>query len=768
MSALVRVLIVEDSEDDAMLVLRELDRRGYRTEHRIVDTAEALTQAIRGEHWDIVLADYTLPQFSGARALEMVRALDPDVPFIFVSGSIGEDAAVAAMKAGAQDYIIKGNLKRLVPAVERELRESAAHRDKVRAESERRTAEARFRQILALAGDAIVTLDDERRIAVFNGAAERLFGFAADEAIGQSIDLLVPERLLKAYGELFAKFVRSPAAAWNMSEIGDVIGRRKDGSEFPAEASMSKLAEDGRTVFTIIIRDISARRRAEETLRQLSRAVEQSANLVVVTDADARIQYVNRKVLQMTGYAEAEVIGQKPSLWKSGKTSDADYAALWSTILAGGDWRGEFENRAKDGSLFSVSAVISPIRDDAGHINHFVSIQEDITEKKELERQLQQAHRLEAVGQLSGGMAHDFNNVLTIIIGNVELAMTQANLTPDVRLNMEQALHAGLRGATLIRKLLAFARRQALRAAAFDLNRLVSEATDMLWRTLGEEIEVKVRLDDNLRAAFADPAQVESALVNLAINARDAMPDGGRLTIETENCVLDEDYCGQNLDVAPGEYVMLAVSDTGTGMTPEVLARVFEPFFTTKGESRGTGLGLSMIYGFARQSKGHVKIYSEVGHGTTVRLYLPVAEAAPARPVEDTAALEVAPGTATILVVEDNNEVRMVAVTILKGLGYRIVEADNGASAMAILRGGERIDLLYTDVIMPGGMSGVALAREARALRPDLPVLFTSGFAGAQIQEIAGPEKVEDFLIKPVRRQELAHKIREILLRNAG
>jgi len=646
MSAPVRVLIVEDSEDDAMLVLREMARRGHRTDHRVVDTAAALTQAIDEGRWDLVIADFTLPQFSGARALEMVRARDPDVPFIFVSGSIGEAAAVAAMKAGAQDYIIKGNLARLVPAIERELKESAARRDKLSAETGRRAAEARFRQILALAADAIVALDDARRITVFNAAAERLFGVAAADAMGQGVDLRVPARLVADYGALFDQFAQSPETAWNMNEIGDVVGRRSDGGEFPAEVSMSKLVEDGHTAFTLIVRDITAR--------------------------------------------------------------------------------------------------------------------------KELERQLQQAHRLEAVGQLSGGMAHDFNNLLTIVIGNIELAMGQPDLAPETHLNLEQALHAGLRGATLVRKLLAFARRQSLHASAFDLNRLVTEATDLLWRTLGEEIEVTVTLDDDLAAAFADPAQVESALVNLAINARDAMPDGGRLIIETANAVLDEEYAAQNLDVTPGAYVMLAVSDTGTGMPPDVLARVFEPFFTTKGENKGTGLGLSMIYGFARQSRGHVKIYSEVGHGTTVRLYLPLAEARPLPAAAPAAPAAVAPAATTILVVEDNTEVRMVAVAILKSLGYQLIEADTGPAAVEILRGPAHIDLLYTDVIMPGGMTGVALAREARALRPGLPVLFTSGFAGAQIQDIAGPDRVEDFLIKPVRRHDLAEKIREILSRKGG
>jgi PAS domain S-box-containing protein len=636
------VLIVEDSEDDADLLVRELRRAGYELVYQRVDTAEGLHAALAGQVWDLVLADYSMPSFSGTQALAVVRSRGLDVPFIFVSGTIGEDTAVAAMKAGAQDYLTKGNLKRLAPAIERELRETEVRRE---------------------------------------------------------------------------------------------------------------------------------RSRAEEKLKKLSRAVEQSANLVIITDADGVIEYVNPKFLDATGYALDEVSGRKPSLWKSGKTSDKEYAELWRTILAGDDWHGEFENKRRDGSVMSVSAVISPIKDESGRITHFIGIQEDITHRKELERQLQRSQRMEALGQLTGGLAHDFNNLLMVIIGNLELMEGEiGESTPQSRQRVRNALDASFRGAQLIRQLLAFARRQPLAEKTFNLNELTSKTMELLRRTLGEQITIDLALADGLWPTVADPTQVETALANLAINARDAMPGGGRLTIETANKHLDEQYAAENVDVTPGDYVMLAVSDTGTGIPPDVLSRVFEPFFTTKGQGRGTGLGLSMIYGFVKQSRGHIKIYSEVGHGTTVRLYLPRAETGPVAPAAEAPPEEPQgiAGGATILLVEDNASVRATAAMQLASLGYRVIEAADAAAALAILDQGQAIDLLFTDMVMPGGMTGVQLAREARERRPELKVLFTSGFIDAAVQNDLRAEGFAGFLSKPYRKRDLARRVHEILRGNRG
>jgi PAS domain S-box-containing protein len=739
-----RVLLVEDSADDAEMLIAELRRGGYEVEHRRIASEAALDEALDGHDWDVVLSDYTLPRFSGTKALSIVRRRGLQIPFIFVSATMGEDIAVAAMKAGAHDYVTKDKLKRLVPAIERELREAGVHRDRKRPEAERLGFEARFQEILAVAPDGIVVMDEERRITAFNRAAEAIFGCSAAEVIGQPIDLLLPARL------------------WQTGR-GESAARRKSGEEFPVEVSVSVLSEGGHATFTAIIRDISERKRAEDKLRQFSRAVEQSANLVVITDATGTIQYVNQRFLQATGYTAAEVIGGSPSLWKSGRTDAAAYQRLWQTVLAGEDWRGEFENRRKDGSAIYVSATISPVRDESGRITHFIAIEEDITQRREIEEQLRQAQKLEAVGQLTGGLAHDFNNLLSVIVGNLDILQDHFPQSAKARELVDMALAASLRGAELTRQLLAFARRQPLKPVAFDLNALVSQSAVMLRRMLGETLQVEVRLDGGTRPVEADPSQVESALTNLAINARDAMPKGGKLFIETANKVLDEDYAADNPDARPGSYVMLSVTDTGTGIAPDLLARVCEPFFTTKPAGKGSGLGLSMVYGFARQSGGHLKIYSEVGHGTTVRLYLPRAErneVAEERPaVGDISA----PPGVTVLVVEDNDDVRKLVVRQLTEFGYAVRAASNAAAALEILEHEPRIDLLFTDIIMPGGMLGTELAAEVRRRRPAIKILLTTGFSEAAAQTTLEPAL--PIITKPYRKRALAEKLRDVLAR---
>jgi PAS domain S-box-containing protein len=630
------VLVIDDSVDDADLLIREIKLGGFEPRHDRVDTREGLSAALAKKQWNIIIGDYTMPRFSGNEALAMVRGNGLDTPFIFVSGTIGEDQAVAAMKAGAQDYIIKGQLKRLVPAISRELQDAAVRRERTRANAK---------------------------------------------------------------------------------------------------------------------------------LQQLSRAVEQSANLVLVSNVDGIVEYVNPKYLEIMGYSADEVIGRDFSFWMR-EAEDNGESKLFKTIRAGHDWHGELENLRKDGKPIHALATVSPIKDDAGRITHFISIQEDMTRRHEVEEQLRRAQRMEAIGQLTGGMAHDFNNLLSIIIGNLDLLQEEVGNQPKAKRLIDAALRASLRGGDLTKHLLAFARRQSLKASTFTVNGLVKGMADMLQRTLGEQIDIRMALDDGIWPVLADATQVESACLNLAINARDAMPSGGQLTIETKNVHLDDVYANANAGVTAGEYVMLAVSDTGTGISSDVLERVFEPFFTTKEMGKGTGLGLSMVYGFARQSGGHVKIYSEVGHGTVVRLYLPrsntgVTVNTPVKAVEpDNIAV-----TGTILVVEDNAEVRTVVVTQLRGLGYSVIEAEDAASAINFLKAGQPIDLMFTDVVMPGGVTGLDLGRQANEIRSGLPVLYTSGFAEASLRNNAQFTAARDNLLtKPYRLSELAKKVREMIL----
>jgi|AraplaMF_Col_mMF_1032025.scaffolds.fasta_scaffold00012_218 PAS domain S-box-containing protein len=414
-----------------------------------------------------------------------------------------------------------------------------------------------------------------------------------------------------------------------------------------------------------------------------------------------------------------------------------------------------------DGTPVLLEVKASPIEYEGKP--SIVAIGRDVTERVRLEEQLRQSQKLEAVGQLTGGIAHDFNNLLTIIVCNLDLLKELPKVPASAIQSIDLALNAALRGADLTRRLVAFARNQALVPQTFSLNDRVKATVDLLHRTLGEQVEINLMLAPDLWLATADPSQFESALVNLAINARDAMEQSGRLTIETNNTQLDADYVRGNPEVAAGDYAVLCVSDTGSGMTPEVLARAFEPFFTTKA-AKGSGLGLSMVYGFARQSRGHVKIYSEPGRGTTIRLYLPraVAKSSTASAFKQDP-LQAARPNERILVVEDNTEVRETVVRQLRDLGYDTLEAPGGKEAIDILLSDERIDLMFSDVVMPGGMDGTQLAEAATELRPGLKVLLTSGFARHSIQDGATSTYLKNLLSKPYRKNELAERLRATL-----
>jgi PAS domain S-box-containing protein len=403
-------------------------------------------------------------------------------------------------------------------------------------------------------------------------------------------------------------------------------------------------------------------------------------------------------------------------------------------------------------------SILAPLVDDAGRIDRILISSRDVTEREQTQERLRQAQRMEAVGHLTGGVAHDFNNILQVIRGNLELIAAKVK-DREASQRLKNALHGADRAAALTRQLLAFARRQPLEPRVVDLGRQVKDMAEMLRRTLGEGVEIETVIAGGLWNTLADPAQVESAVLNLALNARDAMPDGGRLTIEISNAVLDEAYVRQQPEVKAGQYVLLAVSDTGHGMSKETLSKVFEPFFTTKGEEKGTGLGLSMVYGFVHQSNGHVQIDSQPGHGATVKIYLPRSEqAAEAAVAADVGSI--AGRSEVILVVEDDDMVRASAVGMLRDLGYTCLHASDGASALEVLKSGAKIDLLFTDVVMPGPVKSRDLASEAVKLRPGLPVLFTSGYTENAIVHDGRLDEGVQLLSKPYTREDLARKIR--------
>ncbi len=556
----------------------------------------------------------------------------------------------------------------------------------------------------------------------------------------------------------------NPGACWALPVVADdarvsaVLTVYREDHKLPDGQEMEVIARSADIVQIALQRD-----RQEAELKLQASALDAAANAIVITDSDGVICWANRAFSSLSGYSNAESLGRTPGeLVKSGIHEPSFFAEVWKTIRSGAVWSGQVVNRRKDGELRTEEMTITPVEDSDGEVTHYVAVNHDITQRLAMEEHLRKAQRLEAVGHLSGGMAHDFNNLLTVILGNAELLRERLQDDPLLEPISEMICTAAERGAELTQRMLAFARRQALEPKSVDINRLVSDMDGLLRRTLGEQIEIEFVRGGGLWTALVDPAQLESALLNLCINARDAMPAGGRLTIETANVRLSSDYTEQVTDLLPGQYVMVAVSDTGTGIAPEHMERLFEPFFTTKEPGKGTGLGLPMVYGFAKQSNGHVNVYSELGEGSVIKLYLPrhFGEAdAKLGPQQGYASS----GTETVLLVEDDDMVRSYATEVLKSLGYQVLVAANGPAALAMLRERGDIDVLFTDIVMPGGMNGRQLADAARSFRSGLKVLYTSGYTENAIVHQGRVDPGVALLGKPYRRAELARRLRDVL-----
>jgi PAS domain S-box-containing protein len=549
--------------------------------------------------------------------------------------------------------------------------------------------------------------------------------------------------------------------------LAAVIGERKTSREALEKARnmMEERAAELSAINRKLHGEIASRNRVQQELRQLSKVFMDSADPIFITDFNGTILNLNIQAQHVYGWNREALLGQSIKTLVPPQ-QHACLEDLLRQCRQGKEIRNVEEiwwNQA--GKPCLVLLTLSPLTDEARGSSSMAIIVRDITEQKRTEAALQQAQKMEAVGQLTSGLAHDFNNLLTIIMGNLQIIKTRLKNDSKLYQFAQAAWQGALRGAELTQKMLAYSRKQPLQPKVIDLNQLVAGMTTMLHRTLGEAIEIETMQGEGLWKTLADPHQVETCLLNLALNARDAMPQGGKLTIETANICLDAVYTANETNVIPGDYVMLAVSDTGTGMSPTALERAFEPFYTTKDVGKGSGLGLSMVYGFAKQSNGHVKIYSEPGQGTSVKLYLPrtQSDAAQESAKSPTTERNLPEGHETILVVEDNEGVRELAVTLLTTLGYTVLEAPDGEAALAILKQEQSFDLLFTDVVLPGRMSGPELVREAQRRRPNLKVLYTSGYTQNAIVHHGRLDNGVALLSKPYQKEDLAYQVRQVL-----
>jgi PAS domain S-box-containing protein len=1023
------VLIVEDSADDARLLIHELKRAGYDLTAERIETAAELRNALTHGHWELVLCDFVLPGFGGEAALRIVKESGRDIPFIFVSGTIGEDIAVEAMKAGAQDYVMKGNLTRLLPAIARELRDAVERKQHREAETQMRMSEHKYRHLFRSMSDAaLLAVEETGKIIDANEQACLLFGRTRDELLGLTSGILYPP---PSPGE-----VPGPPAesAWDVPGGCESVVQRKNGSTVPVHVSVTRIQLYDRPFLLTLFHDISARKRAEvalnkvlrharamfmrfqitapagweekdaawaaanfrwETLpfdeevaqevlpvdippgtpydlgwarakhpgdersmglvahsalvsgsptwRQQFRATDRSGRLhwfsqvasiekmahgswqvmtintditdrvlaeealrtseerlstvfhlsptaiCIVRVADNRFVEANEAFIRGTGYERDEIIGHTPDelrLWeyplerdaiirelqekgtaiafklrgrrKSGdigvglssltkiplngeehylwliqditelaraeeaqRESDQRFRQLtenidevfWLTDLskkeliyvsptyncvwgrscesaytasqswpnfvhpddrervcaalalqATGNYNLEYRIVRPDGTVRWIHERAFPVRDANGKPYRIAGVASDMTVRRELEEQFRQAQKMEAVGQLAGGIAHDFNNLLTVIQMQSSILLSDLREDRGTVEGIEQIMDASKRAANLTRQLLTFSRRQQQAARNLDLGEVIVNMTKMLRRILGEDIHWESRIAPGLPQVYADPGMMEQVLMNLVVNARDAMPGGGRLGIAVDAATFDANYAATHPPTLAGRFVCLKVSDTGGGIAPAIRERIFEPFFTTKEVGHGTGLGLATVFGIIQQHRGWIEVESEVGTGTTFRVFLPVLEKNKAAAIAPADIPVVRGGTETILLVEDENTLRSIASNALRQHGYRVFEA--AAAADALQRWTEsagRIDLLLTDVVLPGGTSGKELSCQLLRRRPSLRVIYTTGYNTAFIGRQFELEVGKNYLEKPYTLADLTTIVRRCL-----
>jgi two-component system cell cycle sensor histidine kinase/response regulator CckA len=636
---MLRVLLVDDSDEDAFLLLNEIKQGGFEVESLRVQTAEHMRAALAEREWDLVLSDYSMPRFSGIDALRVLQETGRDIPFIMASGTIGEETAIETLKAGACDFILKERLTRLVPAIKRELREAEQRRARRAAEAALSNVQARMQFVLETAGVGIWEINLAEQTVVWSDVQERLHGLRAGEFKGT------------------------------------------------LEAFLDCVHPDDRAAV-------------------------------------------------LSGLRETQPSG--------------------SVLL-------EYRTRWPDGSVHWIRAVGRTVAADDQQRLRVLGVATDATEQRSIEEQLRRAQKLEAVGGLAAGVAHDFNNLLTVISGYSGLLADRFADDPEVTADLTEIERAVKSAVSLTRQLLAFGRQQVARPKVDDLNRVLTDNYAMLRRLVEENVRIDLELADRLEPLKIDPGQIEQVLLNLVVNARDAMPDGGVITIKTENVVLDGSFSSSHRDVPDGEYVLWSISDTGTGMPPEVQARMFDPFFTTKAPGHGTGLGLATVYGIVKQAGGHLSVQSEVGRGTTFRIYLPLARAVPSASAASTGEPATLHGTETVLVVEDEDRLRELARRILQPNGYNVLLAANGDEAVKIAADYQGpIHIVITDIVMPG-MGGRDVVAWMATHRPEAKAIYLSGYSRGGPGQQDLPDPAARFVDKPFTAATLLRTIRQAL-----
>jgi two-component system cell cycle sensor histidine kinase/response regulator CckA len=763
-----RLLIADDNRDDLDLCLHTLKKSGMEFEAETATTREEFIEQIRTNSFDAVISDYRMKGWTGMDALTLLTEKSPQVPLIILTGTLGDELAVECIKMGVTDYVLKDQIARLPMTLMRAQEEKTLREAKVKALAALRESEQRYRILVENAPEAIVVLDvDNNTFVDCNARASVLFGLSRDELMHSGPDKISPPRQPGGWTSESGSREQIELAMNGDAPSFEWMCRNSAGEEFPAEMQLVRLPSATGRLVRGSIRDISERKRAEKALRDSEaryRALVDHAayGIFWTTEPDGRLLHANPALAEMLGYqsaAELLAVGFTKELYRD----PADQAKIVAEYMTHGQANATVEWKRKDGNVITVRMTGRTAMDPDGKSECVEVTVENVTERIALEKQLVQAQKFEAIGQLAGGIAHDFNNMIGAILGWADMGIEETEADSRLHRHFEKVQQQAKRAAALTRQLLAFARKQILEPHNVDLNQTVVDTLSLLEKLIGSNIEIHATLAPDLAVVRADPTHVEQVVMNLCINARDAMPAGGSLTIVTSNITLDHHFCTLQPLARPGNYAVLGVADSGTGMDAATLDRIFEPFFTTKELGKGTGLGLATVYGIVRQHGGFIQVNSELGVGSTFRCYFPVSTDAslPANKVEESGPAR--RGSETILIAEDHEGLGQIAVESLTALGYRVMLAKDGETAVQNFHANRtQIDLAVLDVMLPK-LSGPEVYERIHKENPDLPVIFATGYSTdmAQVQKVR--EDGLPVLQKPYSPRDLARKVRETL-----
>ncbi len=760
------LLLLGSDPHDPDLVVEALKSAQLECEITWVTDKAAFETALRDRQYHVVLADQPQPDFDNLKAFTLAQQKWPWTPFLVLTESLPEDQIQDLLHQGATACVSKKDTKRLVSALRRAVRATNERVGRLRAEAALRESQALRSAILDAALDSIIGLDSEGHIIEFNPAAEKTFGYSRAEALGQFLNELItppgPRR----------DTCRGPAEYLGSAKgrCEELTVRHRDGREFPAELTVARADQTDTPVFTAILRDITERKRNEQS-RLLAEAkyrsiFENAREGIFQTSPEGRYLTVNPALARMYGYDSPEAMMTSLTDIGSQLYVEPECRAELARRLEEQDSITGFESEVfrSDGSKIWIVENVRAVRDATGGLQYYEGTVLDISERKRLENQLRHAQKMDAIGQLAGGVAHDFNNILTVISASVHMLQMDAQLTPEGQEHVDQIQAAAERASGLTRQLLTFSRKQVAQPRLLDLNQVVKGFGKMLNRLIGADIKLELENAAQLPSVRADLGMMEQVLMNLAVNARDAMPQGGKLLIKTETTRLDEACLKRQPAATPGDFVCLTVRDTGCGMPPEVMARIFEPFFTTKAFGKGTGLGLATVYGIVQQHVGWVEVASQVGEGTTFRVFLPAHEEFRPKPEPAPAPVTAPHGSQTILVVEDDPSVRSTAKLLLEWHGYQVLDVETGIAALKVWeqRAGD-IALLFTDLVLPDGITGRQLAIRLQEKKPGLKVVYSSGYSPQAADRMHALEPGASYLQKPYRASQLIQMVFECL-----